>query len=736
MVTGRLPFGGKTSTDILSAIIRDEPVPASQHNADVPPKLEEIISECLEKDPADRYLHADQLAADLRKLKRTSDSGVERVRTPSGAVGVAPSSGWTRLIGTGTRRTALMAALIVLLVAGGIATWWATRTAPAFKLGDRIFVADFENATDRPEIDLALRDIFEFMLAQSTFIDVLRGEQLQALLVDRTGSAKSRIDRTLAERLCVDEECAGFATGRMWQDGSGYNLEVSLQHCGSDAATISRSSGPHTEEELLDAVHHLVLGIHQALGQKPEVLIDYWGGATRSLRAYQAFAASRQTPWPEEKLALLRKALEIDPNFVQAYYYLAIQLWNLGDFGGFRETLAEAYVRSSSLPEWPRLKLEIAFLESNYDLDAAMERMRAAARLYPNQYVPQQGLCLFYPDGYQDLDLHMAACEAAYRLGSNYVNLGNLCGTLFALGDADEIERVTADFRAKGGSEVVSDSNLLLAHMLRGEEAKVKALVERLRGVTASLNAEVSSSYLTWFLRTGRLKEAREVASEAWRAAKESGELDYLPGAELAQSWLAMRRGDEILPLRREGLKSVEGDLRYLAMFAMFSVELKMPEPLGRLIEVHKLAEKGSKSRFVSEELEFARACLAVTHDDVNTARTILEPLTRDSGLARRHWVLGRVYEELGLVREAAGEYEEVFRTAAQWQNLDIASVRVLTGYRLAQIYERLGNTGRARHWYESFLTDWKDADPDIPELIEAKKRMVVLSENSSEGED
>ena len=47
--------------------------------------------------------------------------------------------------------------------------------------------------------------------------------------------------------------------------------------------------------------------------------------------------------------------------------------------------------------------------------------------------------------------------------------------------------------------------------------------------------------------------------------------------------------------------------------------------------------------------------------------------------------------------------------------------------FRLAQVYEKLGDTDRARHWYEQFTEDWKDADPDIPELIEARERLEEL---------
>ncbi len=50
-----------------------------------------------------------------------------------------------------------------------------------------------------------------------------------------------------------------------------------------------------------------------------------------------------------------------------------------------------------------------------------------------------------------------------------------------------------------------------------------------------------------------------------------------------------------------------------------------------------------------------------------------------------------------------------------------------LDRFRLARVYEKLSDTDRARHWYERFTEDWKDADPDIPELIEARERLAEL---------
>ena len=52
--------------------------------------------------------------------------------------------------------------------------------------------------------------------------------------------------------------------------------------------------------------------------------------------------------------------------------------------------------------------------------------------------------------------------------------------------------------------------------------------------------------------------------------------------------------------------------------------------------------------------------------------------------------------------------------------------------FRLARTYDRLGDTNRPRHWYERFAEDWKDADPDILELIEARERIENLKQSKT----
>ena len=75
MATGRQAFTGNTSGVIFVGILEREPLAPTRVNPDVPPKLEEIISKALEKDPKLRYQHASDLRSDLQRLKRDTDTG-------------------------------------------------------------------------------------------------------------------------------------------------------------------------------------------------------------------------------------------------------------------------------------------------------------------------------------------------------------------------------------------------------------------------------------------------------------------------------------------------------------------------------------------------------------------------------------------------------------------------------------------------------------------------------------
>ncbi len=267
--------------------------------------------------------------------------------------------------------------------------------------------------------------------------------------------------------------------------------------------------------------------------------------------------------------------------------------------------------------------------------------------------------------------------------------------------------------------------------MIRGNEALIRTIAGRLRGASAGYRAWATSDLHSWLLATGRFVEAGEAGQEAWRAADEyrSVTLNYI--VALRQTWLDMRQPGSRPELSNDAWKPVEDYLWNLPVFSTFSVAIRAEEPLARLVEAHESAQRDSESRYVREELQFARGCLALIRGEHEEARGLLEPLARTSNLMRRHRMLARVYAALGLEQEAATELEQALANPylkwEGWDNYVVSAIQVLEQFRLAKLYDRLGNTDRARHWYEQFTEDWKDADPDIPELIEARERLAEL---------
>jgi serine/threonine protein kinase/Tol biopolymer transport system component len=83
MATGRFPFSGATSAVIFHAILELDPIPPTQLNSALPPKLEEIIEKALEKDRDLRYQSAADLRGDLKRLKRDMESGRKHATAPS-----------------------------------------------------------------------------------------------------------------------------------------------------------------------------------------------------------------------------------------------------------------------------------------------------------------------------------------------------------------------------------------------------------------------------------------------------------------------------------------------------------------------------------------------------------------------------------------------------------------------------------------------------------------------------
>ncbi len=109
-MTGKLPFSGNTSAVIFSEILTKAPTPPARLNPQLPAKLDDVINKAIEKDREVRYQHASEIRADLKRLKRDTDSGRSVASAPVAAA--TPPPWWRGKTSLGIGAVVLVASLV------------------------------------------------------------------------------------------------------------------------------------------------------------------------------------------------------------------------------------------------------------------------------------------------------------------------------------------------------------------------------------------------------------------------------------------------------------------------------------------------------------------------------------------------------------------------------------------------------------------------------------------------
>ena len=735
MATGKLPFPGATPATIFEGILTKLPIPPSQLSATLPPAFDQLIARALEKDRDTRYQSAADLRADLKRLRKATESGAIAAATggvPIAAATSASASGAASSRGRWLKPALFGVPLLTVAAAGGF-FFYRSASMPAFAAKDPVVLATVMNRTGDSMFDDTLGEALGVQLRQSPFLTVVADQQVQSTLKLMGRDPMTPLNGDVGRELCQRVAAKALLGGSIAMLGSSYVVTLSAQDCQTGRILAEHQVQSDSKEGVLKALGSAVSSLRGNLGESLASIQRYDAkveeATTRSLDALKAYSQgvrTRKTAGDFDSVPFFRKAIELDPEFALAYARLGTVFNNLGQSDEARKMTTRAFELRTKVSDTERAYIEARYYTTvEVDFKKAAETYRVLLASYPDDYSSLVNLGSLERNLGQEEDA-IRQFEHAVRIGSDQpLAWQNLSSALFAVGRYQD-SRKALDTALKLQDSTNSRVGLYALAIVVGDHALADAQVAAVHGrrdEVAMVGARVgAANYL------GKMNDADALTDEFQSRMEQASQGD--------------RAGERVIDTAiNEALVGLVDDARARAVKARAD-GLVLPGVLDEELVLSALLQDRVRAKAVftgaleeakksivdpSNRLEITRfyeALLAMAESKPAEAAALLEPLTFDNPHSQQVtvWTIAQLRLEHWL--EASKGLEWIMQKEPR-NGLGASTAFTLAS--LARARAALGQTAEARKYYERFFTLWKDADPDVPLLIRAKEEFAKL---------
>jgi DNA-binding winged helix-turn-helix (wHTH) protein/tetratricopeptide (TPR) repeat protein len=666
----------------------------------------------------------------LQRANRDGESSRSSTATAENPLDLVPASArrrWVAIAGG--------AALVIIGLAVACSLYFRQKDRASSRT-QSVVLTDFTNTTGEPVFDGTLRQGLTVQLEQSPFFSVLSGQRVQQTLRMMGQSGDVKLTLAIASEVCQRTQSSAVLDGSIANLGNQYVLGLKAVDCRTGDTLAEEQATASGKERVLKTLSEAASKLRRKLGESLSSLDRFdtpiEQATTNSLEALKAVSLglkARYTGEEHNSFVLFRRAVDLDPNFAMAYGLLGSTYYNFGDEDGAIEALQKAYDLRDRTSERERFRILTYY---HLIVTRELEKMRENCEEWVLAY-PKDGLAHgLLADALGRVGLYEKATEeGSESLRLNPENFGvysNQVDRQLALGRLNDAE-VTLREAEKLNFGLVTRADRYVLAFLRGDAAEMKAQVDwfanhlEMRAFVVVLLAQTEAS-------AGRLVRARELMRRSAVPAGEAGRPAFTTRPIIESQW-EVEFGNSNLARQQVMAASPESsatDVQALAALVLARAgDASRAQALaGRL--ARRLPRDTLMNAYWLPTID---AAIELRRRNPGRAMQLLEAAAPYE-LAVPYlasplypaYLRGEAYLLLRQETEAAREFQKLLDHRGLVGNDPLGSLARLG---LARARALQGNSGKAHAAYKDFFALWKDADPDIPILKQAKEEYARL---------